>query len=139
MPSFSLQRPAWMLLLAFTACPGPQMGTATLDLAFSTKAPVQGSRVEVVARATRADGQIGTGDVSFVADQGAFEASTVAVDSFGSARTTWRCDACLGPVLITVKWEGVITNGTLLVSAVSGNGGGTATGGGTGTGCSGRA
>lgn len=110
---------ACVLLATVLHCAPPPIGTLELT---SRKPRVvdDGETVELVVRAAASDGTIGTGTVSLTSKAGVLGTSSIALDEFGTGRTTFSCaivddPACVGPISIEASWKGATAELTVRV------------------------
>jgi hypothetical protein len=86
-------------------------GTCEVRLELTpTAVSANGTPSRVRVRATSASGTIGRGTVRLSAPVGEFENSTLTLDAFGTAETTYRCvgsatTECTGTVTLTAAWD----------------------------------
>lgn len=127
------------LVLAVASC-GP-MGEDTLDINVVPRTLFDDGQVATVTVvATTAKGTVGSGVVKLTVTAGQLTDSSVTLDQFGTARTTWTCNksldaACMGAVQINGTWNGAGGAGKPVEGLATATvGPRTVTGGGTGGG-----
>lgn len=130
-----------VMMLVLSSCNCDVRGGVLVVVASPKAISPDGQRAKVTASATRGNGNVGSGQVSFSTSAGALtEPSKVMLDSFGSAAVEVWCDAaqdakCVDRVTVTADWEDASESVVVSLRVVdAGAGGGTAGGAGGGAG-----
>ncbi len=126
-------------LFVFATC-APQ-GTPGLELTLSPEYTSGPLPIHVRAVATKADGTLGTGTVTFTSDKGSLAASSVPLDAYGTASTELVCDpaadpGCAALFQVSATWpvNGKVTYAEARLNRGGAGGGSGGTGGGAGGG-----
>ncbi|MDP3501104.1 MAG: choice-of-anchor L domain-containing protein [Myxococcales bacterium] len=100
---------AFLFFISAVQCTQP---VGTLDLTTRKRNVVDdGESIEISIRAATAEATVGAGTVSLKTKAGILGSTTVSLDEFGSARTTFACPiaddpGCVGTVILEASWKG---------------------------------